>query len=479
MGRYSIGDAGAFANGDDLMTRQDSSSTLSPASERSGGAYILLISVVAAIGGLLFGFDTAVISGTIGFMRAEFNLSPGMEGWVASCTLIGCMIGAALAGISSDRFGRKKVLLFSAVAFSATALICAVARNATDLVIGRMIGGVGIGMASMLSPMYIAEVAPARIRGRLVSLQQLAICTGILGAYFSNAYILKLDLTDAQKWRWMFGFSIFPAAMFLVLLLLVPESPRWLFKRGFVDKARAILTRISNERDAESEIEEIRATTSMETTGLAGLLEPRLRPALVCGAILAVFQQITGINAVLYYAPEIFKAAGAESSRAFNDSVWVGVFFLVFTFVAIGVIDRIGRKPLLIAGTIAMGVSLLVIALAFKMEVKGLPLLAVILFYVSSFAASQGPVVWVIMSEIFPNRIRGTAMSVATVLLWGACYLVSQTFPVLVKSAGSVMTFCIYAVMCALSVLLTMYFVPETKGRSLEEIEAQWVRGGV
>src|SRR5262245_23587855 len=185
------------------MTREDSSSsTLSSAAQRSGGAYILLISVVAAIGGLLFGFDTAVISGTIGFMRTEFNLSPGREGWVASCTLIGCMIGAALAGVSSDRFGRKKVLLFSAVAFSATALICAVARNATDLVIGRMIGGVGIGMASMLSPMYIAEVAPARIRGRLVSLQQLAICTGILGAYFSNAYILKLDLTDAQKWRW-------------------------------------------------------------------------------------------------------------------------------------------------------------------------------------------------------------------------------------------------------------------------------------
>jgi MFS transporter, SP family, arabinose:H+ symporter len=459
------------------MTRHDpSSSTLSPEGQRSGGAYILLISLVAAIGGLLFGFDTAVISGTIGFMKAEFNLSPTMEGWVASCTLIGCMMGAALAGVSSDRFGRKKVLLLSAVAFSATALICGVARNATDLVIGRMIGGVGIGVASMLSPMYIAEVAPARTRGRLVSLQQLAICTGILGAYFSNAFILKMDLTDAQKWRWMFGFGIFPAVVFLVLLLLVPESPRWLFKRGLVEKAKAILTRISNQREAEAEIEEIRSTTSIETAGLSGLLEPRLRPALVCGAILAIFQQITGINAVLYYAPEIFKAAGAESSRAFNDSVWIGVFFLVFTFVAIGVIDKIGRKPLIIAGTIAMGISLLVLALAFKMNMTGVPLLAVILIYVSSFAASQGPVVWVIMSEIFPNRIRGSAMSVATVLLWGACYVVSQTFPMLVDSAGSVLTFCIYAAMCALSVVLTLQFVPETKGRSLEEIEAQWAR---
>jgi sugar porter (SP) family MFS transporter len=457
------------------MTREESSSMLSHASERSGGAYILLISLVAAIGGLLFGFDTAVISGAIGFMETEFALSAAMKGWVASCTLIGCMMGAALAGVSSDRFGRKKVLLFSAVAFSATALICAVARNATDLVIGRMIGGVGIGVASMLSPMYIAEVAPARVRGRLVSLQQLAICTGILGAYFSNAFILQLNLTDAQKWRWMFGAGVFPAAIFLVLLFVVPESPRWLFKRGQAERARAILARISSAREADAEIEEIRTTTSIETAGLSGLLEPRLRPALFCGAILAIFQQITGINAVLYYAPEIFKAAGAESSRAFNDSVWVGVFFLVFTFVAIGVIDKIGRKPLIIGGTIAMGLSLIVLALAFSMKVTGLPLLAVILFYVSSFAASQGPVVWVIMSEIFPNRIRGVAMSVATVLLWGACYVVSQTFPMLVDAAGSVLTFCIYAVMCAASVILTLRFVPETKGRSLEEIEAQWL----
>jgi sugar porter (SP) family MFS transporter len=459
------------------MTQPDSSSMLSYAAPpSSGGPYILLISLVAAIGGLLFGFDTAVISGAIGFMEKEFSLSAAMKGWVASCTLIGCMIGAALAGVSSDRFGRKKVLLFSAVAFSATALVCAVARNTTDLVIGRMIGGVGIGVASMLSPMYIAEVSPARIRGRLVSLQQLAICTGILGAYFSNAFILGMELTDAQKWRWMFGAGIFPAVIFLVLLLIVPESPRWLFKRGHEAKARAILARISNEREAESEIDEIRATASIETSGLSGLFEKSLRPALICGAILAIFQQITGINAVLYYAPEIFKAAGAESSRAFNDSVWVGVFFLVFTFVAIGVIDKIGRKPLLVAGTIAMGISLVILAIAFSMNVSGLPLLAVILVYVSCFAASQGPVVWVIMSEIFPNRIRGTAMSVATVLLWGACYVVSQTFPMLVKHAGSVWTFLIYAVMCAASVILTLYFVPETKGRSLEEIEAHWLR---
>ena len=438
--------------------------------------YLGVVVLVAALGGLLFGFDTAVISGTIGLFKVEFELSAAMIGWTSSSALVGCMLGAALAGMLSDRFGRKKVLLLSAVLFTVSAVWCGLAVTVGQLIWARILGGMGIGIASMLSPLYIAEVSPPRLRGRLVSLQQFAIISGILGAYFSNALVLHTGLSDPAKWRWMFALGAFPAGIFFLLLWLVPESPRWLVKQGLVDRARGILNRVAGVAAADAEMAQIQSALAHEGASLRELLKPGLRLALLIGILLAVFQQITGINAILYYAPEIFKAAGSEARSAFNDTVWIGVVNLLFTIVAIALIDRLGRKPLLVMGTIAMGLALVLVGLAFSLKVSGVGLLAVILAYVAAFAASQGPVVWVIVSEIFPTRIRGRAMSVATVCLWAACYLVSQTFPILVETVGSAVTFWLYAAMCLVTVVFVVLFVPETKGKSLEEIEARWAK---
>jgi len=439
--------------------------------------YLLVICLAAATGGLLFGFDTAVISGAVGFFSAEFGLSAAMKGWAASSALIGCMLGAMLAGASSDRYGRKKVLLLSAVLFATSAVWCGLARSVGELALARIVAGIGIGIASMLSPMYIAEVSPPRIRGRLVSLQQFAIISGILAAYFTNSQVLGLELTDAAKWRWMFAIGAFPAVVFFALLLLVPESPRWLIKQGYIDRAMAVLTRLSGRTEADRELEAVQASLAQEEGTLAELLRPGLRKALCIGIALAILQQVTGINAILYYAPEIFKSAGSGAASAFNDTVWIGIFNLLFTLVAILVIDRLGRKPLLLLGAAGMGVSLVLVGLAFQQKASGLWLLAVILAYVSSFAASLGPVVWVVMSEIYPTRIRGRAMSIATVLLWGSCYLVSQTFPMLNKSLGNAATFWAYASMCAVTIVFVALWVPETRGKTLEEIEHMWMHG--
>lgn len=439
-----------------------------------GTVYLMAICLVAALGGLLFGFDTAVVSGTVGFFRAEFGLSAPMTGWAASSALLGCMLGAAAAGTLSDRFGRKRILLLSAIFFTASAVGCGMARTAGDLVIWRIVGGMGIGVASMISPLYIAEVAPPRVRGLLVSLQQFAIISGILGAYFSNSLILHLDLADSAKWRWMFAVGAFPALAFLALLLPVPESPRWLVKQGMADKAARILGRVAGTADTSLEISEIRNAIEHEGGSIRELFRPGLRRALWVGVVLAVLQQVTGINAILYYAPEIFKGAGAEAASAFNDTIWIGVFNLIFTIVAMAAIDRVGRKPLLICGAAGMAASLLMLAMAFHSHTSGALLLTLILTYVSCFAASMGPVVWVIMSEIFPTRIRGRAMSLATVSLWAGCYIVSQTFPMFIEATGAATAFVIYAVFCIVTIVFVAFAVPETRGRSLEDIERSW-----
>lgn len=448
----------------------------SNAPKTSGGSrlYLTVICLVAATGGLLFGFDTAVISGTVGFFKAEFGLSAAMTGWTASSALIGCMLGAAVAGMLSDRFGRKKVLLLSAVFFTVSAVGCGLARTVDQLVWARILGGVGIGIASILSPLYIAEISPPLIRGRLVGLQQLAIVTGILLAYFTNSLVLHTGLTEAAKWRWMFGVGAIPAAVFLLVLLPVPESPRWLTQRGRTDHARSILVRVAGERQAEVELAEIVETIAHEGGSFGELFRPGLRRAVIIGVVLAILQQITGINAILYYAPEIFKQAGSAASAAFNDTVWIGLANVVMTLVSMSLVDRFGRKPLLIWGTAGMGCALLLVGTAFQLKASGLGLLALILAYVACFSLSQGVVVWVIISEIFPTRTRGRAMSVAVVVLWGACYLVSQTFPMLVEAVGSAVTFWSYAVMCVVSVVFVWQCVPETKGRTLEEIEKAW-----
>lgn len=436
--------------------------------------YVALISIAAATGGLLFGFDTAVISGTLRFFETEFALSAAMVGWVVGSVLIGCMLGAAVAGWTADRFGRKRVLLLSAVLFFVSAVWCGVAQSAGELVWARWIGGVGVGIASMLSPMYIAEVSPARVRGRLVALQQLAIVVGILLAFISNAVLLNTSLSDAAKWRWMFAVEAFPAAAFFLFLLPVPESPRWMVQRGHRDSARETLVRVGGDVEADRQLAEIEGAISTETGTVGELLRPGLRTALVIGVVLAILQQVSGINAIMYYAPRIFEESGALAGSAFGQSILVGLINLLFTLLGMALVDRVGRKPMLVVGAAGMTITLLLVGSAFATENSGAWLLMPILGYVACFAASTGVVTWVIISEIFPNRVRGRAMSIAVVALWAACYLVSQTFPMLLESVGAAWTFFGYAAMNVLTFIFAWSVVPETKGRTLEEIERSW-----
>lgn len=448
--------------------------------EQGSTTYVYLLASVAALGGLLFGYDTAVISGAIGFMETHFGLDAMQKGWVASCALLGCIIGAAVAGVLSDALGRRKVLLLSALLFTISAVGAALPRNVTEFVIARLLGGLGIGMASMLSPLYIAEVAPARIRGRMVSLNQLAVVGGMVIVYFVNAMIANQgDETwnVATGWRWMFASGALPALFFFVLLFLVPESPRWLTEHGREAEALSVLTRVGGTRQATMQMEEIRTVLAEETGSIGQLFQPGVRTALLIAVVLAVLQQITGINVVLYYAPEIFKSAGVQTTQAIGDTVTVGVVNMLFTLVAIWVIDKLGRKPLLLIGSVGMGVSLALLGGAFALEMTSGPwVLLFTLSYVAAFAMAMGPVVWVIMAEIFPTQIRGRAMSIATVCLWTACYAVSQTFPWMLKHLEGPLTFWFYAVMCLLAIVFVAVYVPETKGKTLEEIERGWLK---
>lgn len=443
-------------------------------------SFLLRIAITAALGGLLFGYDTAVISGCIGHLQAHFDLSAAMKGWAASCALLGCIVGAASAGVFSDWVGRQRALLACALLFTISAIGSAIPQTLTQLVAARMIGGVAVGAASMTAPMYIAEIAPERIRGRLVSLYQLAIVVGILLVFFVNMLIEHQGNTEWNEvygWRWMFGSETLPAVLFGLLLLVVPETPRWLMKVGRRTEARSILARIGGNAHADHAIEQIDATLQARDVRLTELVRPGYRIALAIGVLLAVFQQFSGINAVMYYAPEIFKAIGTESNAAFVQTVAVGAVNLGFTLVAIWLVDRAGRRALLIAGTLGQAVTLGAIGALYYTNGSGMLLLVMILLYVASFASAMGPVVWIVISEIFPNRVRGQAMSIATFVLWAACYVVSQTFPMLVDAVGSAMTFWTYGVVSIITLVFVLAVVPETKGRSLEEIEASWTAG--
>jgi len=445
-----------------------------------GVRYVYLIAFVATLGGLLFGYDTGVIGGCTVFLVKRFELTPDLEGWATSCALVGCIIGAGCAGALSDWLGRKKVLLLAAVLFAVSAVGSALPRTLSQLVVARIIGGLGVGAASMLSPLYISEVAPANIRGRLVSLNQLAIVSGFLVVFCANAWIQTLGdeaWNVASGWRWMFGSEMLPAAVFMVLLMLVPESPRWLAKQGRYDEARGVLARIVGPERARAEVDEVRAAIAQEQGNLRQLFGPGLRIALVIGLALAVLQQITGINSILYYGPRIFKSAGFETNTAFLQTVLVGAVNVTFTLVAIATVDKIGRKTLLLFGATGMGVFMVLLGLAFHVESLGGPwLLVFVLGYIACFALSVGPVVWVVISEIFPTRIRGRAMAISTVFLWCGCFLVSQTFPMLEAWLGNGRTFFCYGAMCVVMVLFVWRVLPETKGKTLEEIERSWGR---
>ncbi|MBT3190972.1 MAG: sugar porter family MFS transporter [Verrucomicrobia bacterium] len=448
--------------------------------------YLTLIVLVATLGGLLFGYDTAVISGAIGFLQQHFELTAAMKGWAASSALVGCVIGVAMAGELNDRLGRRTTLIVAAILFLISAVGSALPRTLTQFIVYRIIGGLGVGAASMTSPMYIAEISPARMRGRMVSLNQFAIIFGMLVVYFVNFFIVRDSETAwnvTTGWRWMFGSESIPAVLLLGLLFFVPESPRWLTQHGKGDKAHRILARVDGDAHAESEMAEIEAAMQQESGSLSQLFTPAMRIVLIIGVSLAVLQQVTGINVFLYYAPEIFKTvAGTNVDIALLQTIVVGAVNLLFTIVAIWTVDKVGRKPLMVIGATGMGLSLAAIGLAATFHMVGAWLLIFMLGYIACFALSVGPVTWVILSEIFPTKIRGRALAIATLCLWVANYIVSQTFPMmdenpaLVKTFNHGFPFFVYAVFCVVLVAVMAKLVPETKGKTLEEIEKHWGR---
>jgi SP family arabinose:H+ symporter-like MFS transporter len=439
--------------------------------------FVYQYTLVAAVGGLLFGYDTAVIAGAIGFIEKKYQLSPAMTGWLASCALVGCMIGAMVAGWMSDRFGRKKILMLSAIAFAISSLGIMFAPGMSYFVFFRIVGGIGIGIASILSPMYISEIAPPNIRGRLISIYQLGIVTGILLIYFVNALIAGLydEAWNIETgWRWMFGSGLIPSVIFMIFLFIVPESPRWLAQQNRWKEAGDILQKVNGDRAAE-ETQAIRESLSAKQGSLSALVKPGLRTALIIGVLLSILSQVTGINVIMYYAPEIFKATGDGASSALLQTILVGGINLLMTIIAIKYVDKLGRKKLLLIGAAGMSVCLAAIGFAFHQQyTTGYWILAGILLYISFFAISLGPLTFVVVSEIFPTNIRGRAMSVAIFFLWLSVYIVSQTFPMLLNAIGTAYTFWIYMIFSILAFVFVWRSVPETKGKSLEEIENMW-----
>jgi len=453
--------------------------------------YVWLVAGVGALGGLLFGWDWVVIGGAKPFFERYFALkSPALVGWANSCALIGCLVGAVVAGALSDRFGRRRLLIFSALLFAVTSLGNATAATFGAFVMWRMLGGVAIGLASALSPMYIAEIAPAALRGRLVSVNQLTIVIGVLAAQFVNWYLVRnlpAGASDAfirdswfgqQGWRWMFGLTAVPSALFFASMFFVPESPRWLARNGRSDRARAVFTRVGGAAYAEAALTEVNTTLAAEEiqhVRFSDLLEPRMRQVLVLGVVLAVFQQWCGINVIFNYAEEIFRAAGYDISSVLKNIASTGSVNLLFTFVALGVVDRGGRRPLLLLGAGGLALAYAAIGGCYAGGVQGLPLLLLVLAAIACYAMSLAPVTWVVISEIFPNRIRGAAVSVAVAALWTACFILTYTFPLLNTRLGAAGTFWLYAGICVLGGVFIFLRLPETKGKTLEEIEKRLV----
>lgn len=438
-------------------------------------SYVILISVVAALGGLLFGFDTAVISGTINFIQPYFGLSEAELGWTVSSLLFGCIAGVFLAGKAGDRYGRKKVLMAAALLFFFSAIGSASAHSLSIFLIARILGGIAVGVASILSPMYIAELAPAKYRGTLVSLNQLAIVIGILVAFFSNYLLVG---TGENNWRWMLLVMAAPAVLLFFSLFLVPESPRWLVAKNRNEDALNVLVKTSGKEFASAELKEIEETLkNQEESTFSDLLAPKIKPLLFIGIILAVFQQITGINTIMYYAPKIFANVGQSNDSALLQTILIGGTNLVFTLVAMVLIDRFGRKLLIVIGSTGMMLMLTGLsALYFTSHTSGVLVLVFILGYIAFFAASLGPALWVVAAELFPNRLRSKGMSIAIVSLWIACTIVSIAFPIMLEKLSGGITFLIFALICMANLVYVLKYVPETKGKTLEELEKEFDR---
>ncbi len=447
-------------------------STLQESTRAQGGSarYLYLPAAVAAIGGLLFGFDTAVINGAIVFLKHQFALTDSQTEIGASSLLLGCVLGASLAAFTSDRFGRKKSLLAAAALFTASSIGAALPRNIAEFVLARLVGGLAIGLASTLSPLYIAEISPARIRGLLVSVNQLAIVTGILLSYSVN---YGLTGAGSANWRWMFASAAVPSAFFLVTLLSVPESPRWLVQKGRDAEAEHILSRIKGRDAARVEIQAIHAAVAEES---GNIFDPAFRKPLVVAVLIGLFSQFTGINTIIYYGSLVFleHVPNQTASTALLANVMIGVINFVATILGMYLIDRVGRKPLMASAFAGMGVSLVGVAASIYFHGPPFTVLLFVLIYVACFAIGIGTGTWVLMSEICPNRIRGRAMSIATLFLWCGTLIVTLTFLSLVRELTAPGAFLLYAVICIAAVLFVKLAVPETKGRSLEEIESWW-----
>ncbi len=438
--------------------------------------YLLTISLVTALGGLLFGFDISVISGTISFLQDYFSLNEAMKGWVVSSALLGCIAGAACAGKLGDMLGRKTVLLITSVFFGVSAIGSGFSSSIAAFVIYRIVGGLAVGAASMIAPMYIAEVSPGYIRGRMVSLNQLTIVLGISLAYYSNYFLLSLG---ENAWRWMFAAEAVPSFLFLIMLFVVPESPRWLAIRKKEDPAKKVFARIGGSDFAESELVNIEKSykKSSENLVLKDVLLPKYRKVLFLGIFLAVFQQWSGINVIFFYAPDIFSKARLGIDDALFQTTLIGIVNVVFTLVSMLMIDKLGRKKLILAGSLGMTVCYILIGMLFRTgNETGWLLITLILLTIAFYSTGLAPTIWVIISEIFPNKIRGVAMSVATFFLWVACYLLTLTFPVFVEWFSSAVTFGIYAAICLAGAFVVYRYLPDNKGVSLEELENRLIK---
>ena len=457
--------------------------------------YLIFLSVVAALGGFLFGYDTAVISGTIAQVTQLFQLDALQQGWYVGCALVGSIVGVLFAGILSDKLGRKLTMVISAVLFSTSALGCALSADFTQLVIYRIIGGVGIGVVSIVSPLYISEVAVAQYRGRLVSLYQLAVTVGFLGAYLVNYQLLawaesgtqlsvdwlnKIFITEV--WRGMLGMETLPAILFFIIIFFIPESPRWLIVRGKELKAVNILEKIYNSiTEAKSQLNETKSVLTSETKSEWSLLmKPGIFKAVIIGVCIAILGQFMGVNAVLYYGPSIFENAGLSGGDSLFYQVLVGLVNTLTTILALVIIDKVGRKKLVYYGVSGMVVSLILIGLYFlfgdSLGVSSLFLLVFFLFYVFCCAVSICAVVFVLLSEMYPTKVRGLAMSIAGFALWIGTYLIGQLTPWMLQNLTPAGTFFLFAVMCVPYMLIVWKLVPETTGKSLEEIERYWTR---
>jgi SP family arabinose:H+ symporter-like MFS transporter len=461
-------------------------------SESGSILYLSLICLVASLGGLLFGFDTAVISGTVSLVEVQFGLSKLEVGWFTSSALVGCILGAVFAGSLGDRYGRKPVLVFAGMLFLVSGVGSAIPPSFSALILARLVCGIGVGIASVLSPLYITEFAPPHIRGRLVAFYQFSIVTGILLAYFSNWLLQTWSVQHTgafgdsgilhrilitEVWRSMFGMETIPALLFLLLLAGVPESPRWLIQQKKEDKGRSILQKISGTETAEREFEEIRESLQHKKGTVRELLQPGLRTALIAGIGLSVFGQLTGVNAVIYYGPLILEQAGIQFGSALQFQIMLGLINLVFTVLAMLVIDKLGRRPLLIGGMIMVVITLVLAGILFSSgSPNGKLIVAVLGAYIAFIAFSICAVIWVLTPEIFPNRVRGRAMSIATFSNWLTNTLAAYLFPWYVSTYGMHVGFFTFAGICAIATVFFWKFVPETRGKSLEQIELMFMK---